>query len=192
MPLAVVLRDVCAAMTSLQIPTLSGDRLRLEPLASSHTEGMFALWREPAVCEYSGPAIDAKGRLLELPAASSATSDRLLEFWLDRAQMGTGFRWAVMLEERSAFIGAVGFNSLGACAEYAYHFNPRYWGAGLATEASRIALSWRFAEGSESVEAFIEDANAPSIRLAERLGFRVVSGAEGLSRYVLRRAEQFG
>jgi hypothetical protein len=87
MSLAVVLRDVCAAMTSLQIPTLSGERLRLEPLASSHTEGMFGLWREPAVCEYSGLAIDAKGRLLELPAASSATSDRLLEFWLDRAQM---------------------------------------------------------------------------------------------------------
>ena len=42
------------------------------------------------------------------------------------------------------------------------------------------------------MEAFIEDANAPSIRLAERLGFRVVSGAKGLSRYVLRRVEQLG
>jgi ribosomal-protein-alanine N-acetyltransferase len=101
-------------MTSLQIPTLSGERLRLEPLASSHSEGMFALWREPAVCEYSGQAIDTKGRLLELPAASPATSDRLLEFWLDRAQIGTGFRWAAMLEEGSTFIGAVGFPPRGS------------------------------------------------------------------------------
>jgi RimJ/RimL family protein N-acetyltransferase len=111
---------------------------------------MFALWREPAVCEYSGQAIDAKGRLLELPAASPATSDRLLEFCLDRAQMRTGFRWAAMLEEGSTFIGAVGFNSLGACVEYAYHFDPRYWGAGLAAEASLVALSWRSASASGS------------------------------------------
>lgn len=172
-------------MAPLIVPTLNGKRLCLEPLSASHSPGMFELWRRPEVCEHSGPAVDSKGEEICLPASSPSESDRLLRYWIDRARAGTGFRWAAVLRASSRFVGAVGFNSLGPCAEYAYHFIPRYWGAGLASEASRIALSWAFSTGSESVEAFIEPLNSESIRLAERLGFeRSHQPEHGPARYV--------
>lgn len=158
-------------MSGLQIPLLEGRRVWLEPLAPVHSPGMFELWRAPEVCEYAGPAIDAAGEPIALPARTPRDSDRLLEFWLDRARAGSGFRWAVVLGAGRDFAGAVGFNALGACCEYAYHLVPRYQGAGLAAEASRLALAWCFANGAESVEAFIEPLNTRSLRLAERLGF---------------------
>ena len=149
---------------------------------------MFELWREPAVCEHAGPAVDTDGHSIELPAASRAQSDRLLRFWLDRARAGTGFRWAVLAGDDSDFAGAVGFNALAPCAEYAYHLVPRCWGRGLATEASQLALSWCFSTGSESVELYIEAANERSSRLAVRLGFERAGPRDGdPSRYLLRR-----
>lgn len=167
-----------------------GERVRLEPLCSSHSIGMFDLWREPAVCEYSGLAFDSARRPIELPTRSRSESDRLLQYWLDRSRAGTGFRWAVIDLDSSEFIGAVGFNRLGARSEYAYHFIPRFWGMGLATEASRLALSWLFSRQSELVELFIEPDNAHSIRLAERLGFEALTRpTDELSRYVLTREQ---
>jgi RimJ/RimL family protein N-acetyltransferase len=152
---------------------------------------MFDLWREPAVCEYSGLAFDSAGRPIELPTRSRTESDRLLQYWLDRARAGTGFRWAVIGLDGSEFIGAVGFNRLGASSEYAYHFVPRFWGMGLAAEASRLALSWLFSRQSELVELFIEPGNAHSIRLAQRLAFEPQTRpSDELRRYVLTR-EQF-
>jgi len=153
------------------LASLRDPRIRLEPLARRDAPGMFALWSEPRVCEYSGPAEDSQGRRIELPAASQSESNRLLQYWLDRSEAGTGFRWAVELAESNAFVGAVGFNALGRCAEYAYHFIPRHWGCGLATDASRLALAWVFSQPTERVDVLIEPGNAASIRLAERLGF---------------------
>ena len=154
---------------------------------------MFDLWREAVVCKYSGLAFDSAGRSIELPTRSRSESDRLLQYWLIRSRAGTGFRWAVIDLDNSEFIGAVGFNRLGASAEYAYHFVPRFWGAGLATEASRLALSWVFSRQSELVELFIEPGNARSIRLAERLGFESLNRpTDELSRYVLTREQYVG
>ena len=168
----------------MRIPSLESERLRLEPLALTHSPGMFRLWKEEAVCRYSGNALDSEGCEILLPAQSPDDSDRLIEFWLARAQAGSGFRWA--LSHEGEFVGAVGFNALGACAEYAYHLHPDAWGAGLAMEASGLALSWVFARGAEAAEAFIEPANGASIRLVERLGFSAEEIEEGLIRYVLR------
>ena len=152
----------------------------------AHSSGMFALWSEATVCQHSGAAVDSAGLPIELPAKSPLESDRLLEFWLARAREGSGFRWAVIYQRSGEFTGAVGFNSLGRCSEYAYHFVPRYWGRGFASEASRSALEWSFAGGAESIESFIEAANLESIRLAERLGFRRCEPPESeLQRYVL-------
>lgn len=159
-------------MSELAVPTLETARLRLEPLSMAHSGGMFALWREPQVCEHSGDAIDADGRAIALPAASAADSDRLIAFWLDRVTKGTGFRWAVVQQSDEAFVGAIGFNALGDEAELAYHVVPQHQGRGLAAEACRGALDWVFERGTAQVVAFVEDANAPSIRLAKRLGFR--------------------
>ncbi len=169
-------------------PTLEGERLRLVSLTPDHSEGMYELWSEPGVCRYSGPAVDANGQTIELPAPSRAESDRLLAYWLHRARARDGFRWAVVDSANETFIGAAGFNALGESAEYAYHLIPRFWGRGLAQEAARLAIGWAFENGATVVECFVEDANARSIRLLERLGFEPRGDAQRCdTRFELRR-----
>jgi len=163
-------------MAHLAVPVIRLERVQLEPLSISHSQGMFELWSQPRVCEHAGPASDSFGRAIRLPTESESDSDRLLHFWLDRARAGTGFRWAVVLSGTRDFIGAVGFNSLGECAEYAYHFIPHWWGRGLGAEASRGALDWSSSHGSSSVEVFISPNNGKSIQLAGRLGFQPTGG----------------
>jgi RimJ/RimL family protein N-acetyltransferase len=175
----------------LDVSVISLERIRLEPLSLSHSEGMFELWSEPRVCEHSGTAMDSLGHPIQLPAESASESDRLIHFWLDRAELGTGFRWAVLMLGTGKFIGAVGFNSLGDCPEYAYHLIPRWWGCGFGAEASRGALDWSFGHGSTRIEVFVSPDNTKSIRLAKSLGFAPTGDfVDDSRRYLLTQTEK--
>ena len=174
-------------VTPLQIPALRTARLRLEPLAFAHSGGMFALWAREEVCRYSGPAVDAHGVPIALPACSPVESDRIIDFLVRRAAAGLGFRWAMITEPEGIFIGAVGFNHLGPCPELAYHLHPDAWGQGLMAEACGAALGWASAErGARTAHAFIVPENRASIVLIQRLGFRATGEVEdGAGRYHL-------
>jgi len=157
-------------MVALVIPTLWTARLRMEPLTMAHSASMFALRSLEEVWRYAGPAVDAEGLPIGLPAASPADSDRIIEFFVWRAGTGLGFRWALLTEPDGIFVGAMGFNHLGTCPELAYHLHPDTWGQGVMAEACRAGLAW--ASGASQVQAFIDPANIASISLAEGLGLR--------------------
>ena len=84
---------------NIQIPTLQTERLRLEPLAMSHSCGVFELWSDPNVCRYSGIVRDYAGEIIPMPAASREDSDRIIDFWIRAAEDGWGFRWAILMSE---------------------------------------------------------------------------------------------
>ena len=104
-----------------------------------------------------------------------------------RAMTGAGFwgvlgigLWAVELQADRETIGHVGFfdfqrdiqPSIAGEPEMGWIFSPRAQGMGYASEAGRTALEWFDANvGPRSVPAIIDLENAPSMRLAERLGF---------------------
>ncbi|MEQ1864622.1 MAG: GNAT family N-acetyltransferase [Micropepsaceae bacterium] len=173
---------------SLTVPTLMSERLTLEPLTRAHSDGMFVLWSDVEACRYSGPAHDMSGVPITLPARVPADSDRIIDFFLHGAAAGERFRWAVLTRAERQFIGAAGFNALGACSEYAYHLIPAFWGHGYMAEASLAALRWLRGEPHrECVEAFIAPDNVASIKLATRLGFRASGSAvDGADRYQMR------
>lgn len=159
----------------------------LEPLSMAHSTGMFALWQQDLVQEYSGPVHDEFGETIHLPATNVVDSDRLIRFWLSAAASGWGFRWAVLLkEEQNLFVGHIGFNSLAAQSEIAYHLNPGYWGKGIMYEAAQSAIQWRKRQGASALEAYIEPMNTKSISLAKRLGM-VATGelSDGAERYLM-------
>jgi len=155
----------------IQPPTLRTDRLLLEPLGRHHSEGMFLLWSRKEVCRYSGPAEDWEGNAIDLPAASPADSDRIIDFFERMAAAGRGFRWALVMQGGREFVGAIGFNCLTPAAELAYHLRPEFWGRGLMREAAEAALAWVKRKSDLPVEAFIEPGNGASVGLARRLGF---------------------
>lgn len=170
----------------MDIPTLETRRLKLVPLDASHSAGMFRLWSDPDVCRYSGVVTDRHGTIIEMPAASAHESNRIIEFWLDAAADGWGFRWAVVISgSEEAFAGTVGFNSLTACSELAYHLLPEFWGHGIMAQACRTAIGWRCSRECSEIEAFIEPGNRASIALALRLGMEATDTFyEGAQRYV--------
>ena len=173
-----------AGLTNLAIPTLATPRLELEPLSWADSAGMYTLWSDPAVCEFSGVVRDYDGNLVPTPISSVADSDRIIDFWIRAAADGWGFRWAVKLD--GGFTGTVGFNSLGDSAEIAYHLCPVYWGTGIMREASTAAIEWVRERGAATIEAFIEPDNGASIALALRLGLRATPVfSDGAQRYVL-------
>jgi [ribosomal protein S5]-alanine N-acetyltransferase len=101
---------------AVDLPTLMSERLVLEPLSRSHSAGMFDMWREPEVCRFSRLAEDFEGYLIALPAVSVADSDKIIDFFVRGCAAGTWFRWALLTRAGGQFIGAAGFNSLGACS----------------------------------------------------------------------------
>ena len=168
----------------IKVPTMTTARLILEPMSMAHSQGMFEMWRQPAVQKYSGPAQDEYGDAIQLPAITNEDSDKLIRFWAKAAQDGWGFRWGVKLKDDGSFVGHIGYNSLSVCSEIAYHMNPKFWGQGFMTEAARAALDWRMAGGVNEVEAFIDPENTSSIALALRLGMTPTETySEGAQRY---------
>jgi ribosomal-protein-alanine N-acetyltransferase len=163
----------------VDVPTLLTERLRLEALAAGHSDGMFALWSSPDVCRYSGPLTDCDGKVLPSPVHSRADSDKILDYWIAAQRDGWGFRWALLLRESGEFAGTAGFNSLGACSEYAYHLHPRHWHQGLMSEATAAAFEWIAESCCTELEALIARDNVNSISFAERWGFRRTGTAPG-------------
>lgn len=176
-------------MPPLDIPVLTTERLRLEPLGPAHSAGMFAMWSREEVCRHSGPADDADGQPIPLPATSPADSDRIVDFFARRAAAGLGLRWAMITAADGRFAGAIGFNNLTPCAELAYHQSPEFWGQGLMAEAARRVMAWAAETGAREAEAFIEPGNTSSIRLATGLGFRPTGESSGTAARYHRRLE---
>ena len=128
--------------------------------------------------------IFAKREVWEFPFARGLTREetearlsRYLEVW---EHDGFG-KYAVKMRETGALIGCVGlelvtwFHELEGEVEIGWRFHPSYWGHGYATEAALAALRAGFDDlGLERIVAVVEPANAASLRLAERIGLRVV------------------
>lgn len=91
--------------------------------------------------------------------------------WLDRmlyapADVGDDF----IVEQNGAVIGKCGAWRL---PEVGFIFDPAAQGQGFASEALAAFVAYRFAAGSEYLTADVDPANAASLRLLARNGFRV-------------------
>lgn len=150
------------------------ERLAIEPLAPLHTGGLFAALDDPAVHRY-------------LPRPDVTTPDAL-RARIERLAAGpppptagplspTGERWwnfAVLLRADHTIIGRLEATTYGDWGEVAYVFGPRWWGQGLAAEATRWLLGHLAAHGVRELWAAVHPANQPSQKLLTRVGFAAV------------------
>lgn len=91
-------------------------------------------------------------------------------------QKGFGFL-AVLLKETSALIGQAGLHSSGIegqlVTEIGYIFDNSVWGKGYATEAAKALVQVAFDTlGVDKLYCTMRPENLPSVKVAERLGFR--------------------
>jgi RimJ/RimL family protein N-acetyltransferase len=172
-------------------PTLETERLRLRAHRLEDFEPIHAMVSDAAVMRHiSGaqPREEAWRRMLTAPGC-----------W---ALLGYGY-WVVERREDGVLLGQVGLAdykrdmtpSIEGLPELGYGFAAHAHGQGYATEAARAVLEWadRTLQPPQIV-AIVGHDNAPSIRVAERVGFGVREEAtyKGEKLLLFRRLRQPG
>src|SRR5262245_46264765 len=168
------------------IPERTTERLKLRAVRESDLDSYTEMMADGDVARYLGD-----GKPLARPDAWRQMA-LVLGHWQLR---GFGL-WAVEEKATGEFVGRVGcwMPEGWPGFEVGWALRRAFWGKGYATEAARESLAFAFAElGRPRVCSLIRPENAPSIRVAERLGERLdgrveLMGKESLV-YVITREE---
>lgn len=150
-------------------PTLETERLILRAHQLEDFEASTAMWGDPAVVRH----ITGK------PSTREENWGRFLRHAGHWPLMGFGY-WALIEKAGGGFIGDVGFGDfkrdmelpLKGAPEHGWVLTPAAQGKGYASEAVRATLAWGRAHFRGSTMCIISPENAPSIRVAERCGYR--------------------
>lgn len=152
------------------IPELRTARLVLRPPAPGDFDASFAMWTHPDVTRFIG----------KRPATREETWGRILRYIGHWQAFGWGF-WTIATHD-GAFVGECGFSDFHreltppiVVPEMGWALSPTAHGRGYASEALVAACAWGDANIDASTTACIIDPeNAPSLRVAEKIGFREV------------------
>src|SRR5262245_32536576 len=158
--------------------TLETARLILRMLRDSDLDAYAEMCADAAVMRYIGD-----GQPLARPMAWRNLA-MMVGHWSLR---GYGL-WAA--EERSSgvLVGRIGFwNPEGWPGfELGWMLRRSFWGRGYATEGARVALRFAFTQLQQpQIISLIHPHSAASIRVAQRLGERLVGPAEVMGNPVL-------
>lgn len=159
------------------------ERLVLRPHTTADFDDMHAMWSDPAVTQNIGGQ----------PSTQEETWARLLRYAGTWSLLGYGF-WAVRRHDTGAYLGDVGFlNARRDTApnfrdqpELGYALVPAAHGRGYATEAARAAVAWGDRRwGEHATVCMIGPDNAPSRRIADKLGYVEMATSEYKGRPVV-------
>lgn len=161
---------VIEPIRGVSVPAVVTERLRLRGHRLDDYEDCVAMWADPIVTRFIG------GK----PSTPQRTWLRILEYIGHWSLMGFGY-WAMEDKATGVFIGEVGFAdfkrdvapSMKDVPELGWALSPRFHGKGYATEAVQAALAWGDSHFREPrTVCMISAENTPSIRVAEKCGFR--------------------
>ncbi|MGZ5062077.1 MAG: GNAT family N-acetyltransferase [Usitatibacter sp.] len=142
---------------------LETPRLVMRQLRESDWDPLALMYADPDVMRFIGTGVTLNREETWRSIAN------MLGHWQLR---GFGM-WALEIRETGEIAGRAGFIEPPGWPgfELGWLLGKPYWGKGYATEAARAALRHGFdAMGRERIVSFIRPGNAPSIRVAERLG----------------------
>jgi RimJ/RimL family protein N-acetyltransferase len=151
-------------------PLLETARLRLRGHRLDDHAALSAIWGDPDVVRYIGG----------VPSSPHDAWLRLLRYAGLWKLLGYGF-WAIEEKASGRMIGDIGYMdvkrgltpTLDGMPEIGWALASEAQGRGYASEALAAALAWGDAHfGAHRAACIIAAENAPSIRLATRMGFR--------------------
>jgi RimJ/RimL family protein N-acetyltransferase len=149
-------------------PTLTTDRIILEPLAMKHWEPYATMWADPHMTKFIGGKPRTRNESWYKLAASAG-------LW---NMVGYGY-WAFTERMSGSLLGVGGLSQwerdiaeLEGFPEAGWGFAPDSWGNGYATEAMAAVLAWSDGElKAPEVRCIIDPGNEASHRVAGKLGF---------------------
>jgi RimJ/RimL family protein N-acetyltransferase len=145
--------------------SLQGNRVELRELAAGDLEAVVAYSVDEAVARYQ-----------DWQSHTADAAKAFLERELAAAQLTPRATYALAIVERASSLvigdATIEIESvLNKRAEIGFTLRRDRWGAGLATEASRLILAFGFDElGMHRIEATSHPDNAASIRVLEKIG----------------------
>jgi ribosomal-protein-alanine N-acetyltransferase len=165
-----------------QFPAIETSRLHLRELTMDDAPTLLSIHGNAQAMRYFGTD----------PLQELSEAQKLIEKFASwRAMPNPGIRWGLEEKASGNLVGTCGLFAWNRewrkCSTgYELHIEAR--GKGLMLEALRAAFAWGFSEMQlNRIEAQVHPENAPSLKLAERIGFC----REGLLREVARWGEEF-
>jgi ribosomal-protein-alanine N-acetyltransferase len=153
-------------------PILATDRLLLRSFDSGDVDDVYAMRRDPRMCEHVDMLPD------ERPADTLAYLDKMR----NGVAAGRWIVWAIALKSSGRVIGSVSLWNLDRERDYGelgYGVHPSFQGRGYMSEALARVVAYGFSEmGLARIEAYTEERNTPSVHLLERLGFALAERVE--------------
>ncbi len=153
-----------------QAPVIETERLILRGQTEADLDAVCELWSNPAVFRFIGGQ----------PRPREEVWRRLLANAGSWALLGLG-SWGIVRKSDGAYLGAAGLLEAkrameppfaAGTVEAGWSLSPAAQGQGLAFEAMRAVADWSNAHlPQRRLVCMISPDNAPSLRLAERLGF---------------------
>jgi RimJ/RimL family protein N-acetyltransferase len=156
--------------TAETVPVIETARLRLRRHRLDDFAACAAMWSDPEVTRFIG------GK----PSTHEEVWARILRYAGHWALLGFGY-WAIEEKASGSFIGEVGLADfhrdidppMDDGPEVGWALQTASHGKGYGAEALRAALDWGHVHfGSEMIYCLIDTENRPSIRLAEKCGFK--------------------
>ena len=153
-------------MKTGRFTTLESDRLLLRRLREPDLAPFLAYRNDPEVARYQDweGCTEAEARAMIQPMGQE-----------EPFVPGEWFQFGVELRETGELVGDLGFRITedGKQGEVGYTLAREHWGKGYATEAVSRLLDHAFgALGLHRVCAVVDQENAPSAAVLERLGLR--------------------
>ncbi|MGL5836983.1 MAG: GNAT family N-acetyltransferase [Sphingorhabdus sp.] len=157
-------------------PTLTTDRLLIEPLAMKHWQAYAAAWADPRMTQFISP--EPRSRNESWLKFTSAAG-----LW---PLLGYGY-WAFCNASTGALIGIGGLAQfergiagLEGHIEAGWAILPDAWDRGYATEAMAAIFAWADSRLScTEIRCIIDINNGASMRVGKKLGFQMIGTSEG-------------
>lgn len=155
---------------------LETPRLILRAMCLDDAEGMFDLDSRSEVAKY----------LLTPPLTAIEQSREIIRYVLRQYEEHGIGRFAVEWKATGEFVGWAGLKFLTEpinghvnCHDLGYRLLPKFWGMGIATEASRASLDLAFNQmGLQKVYAGALPENVASCTVLQKIGMRLVNQFE--------------
>ena len=153
------------------VPVIETERLLLRAHRADDHAGCIAIWSDPQITRFIGGT----------PFTAEEIWKRLLQYAGMWSLCGCG-SWAVVEKTSGRYVGDIGFfdlrrelqPSLEGMLEMGWVLAAQAQGQGYASEAVAAACAWGEAHGGgRRMVCIISPENQPSLRVAEKAGFRV-------------------
>lgn len=148
-----------------KFPVLETERLYFMQITNDDAGDVFELRTDERVIKYSDrPKMKSMDEAVEMIKKIS-----------DSFNNNDGIAWAFELKDEKKTVGHITYWRIikeHHRAEIGYAMFPQYWGKAYMTEALKKIIEFGFAGMKlHSIEASVNPANIPSIKLLERIGF---------------------